>query len=184
LRPDYALGQSGRLPPDVLVDGIPLSQAAHPEFWTVFGDNWGLFDSQSATRAMANASVLWLYSPDTRTVQLRLTPAAAPEGAMLSIANDDRVVSAPVPLQAGQITTAALPLQRGWNALTLTIELPAAKPSQPKEGRKHRHERAAKSAPAAAPATPDAAPVAPALAAADEAKRLSVRQIEILTDAN
>jgi hypothetical protein len=128
VRPDYARDRLGPLPPDVYVDGKPLSGTTHPEVWTVFGQGWGLFDPALGNRAASDRTTLWVYSPDARQVQVRLTLSSVGVGNLLQVTvGGDPAIAQPVPLHAGQMTEAPIALQPGWNLIALEIQRQRAK---------------------------------------------------------
>jgi hypothetical protein len=126
-RPDYAWDRLGPLPPDILVDGTPLSETAHPEVWTMFGEGWGLFDPAIGARELTRQADLWVYSPDARQVQLRLTPRDVGNASKLKVMVEGSPDTKPVPLHAEQTADTAITLQPGWNRVTLNVQRQRAK---------------------------------------------------------
>jgi hypothetical protein len=122
VRPAYAWDRLGPLPPDVLVDGTPLSETAHPEVWAVFGEGWRKLDPALGGRVVNQRATLWVYSPEAHTGQVRLTAHDVPKNSTLQITVDGGATTQPVPLRAGQPATAMLTLKPGWNLVTLTVQ--------------------------------------------------------------
>ncbi len=119
-RPSEAWGLFGPLPPDVVVDGRPLAGTPHPKIWTRYGTGWGLFEPAGGDRWMASGAELWIYSPENRTVSMRLTTTSALGCGGLDIG----VNGAELPtraLQDGQAFETPVGLEAGWNRIEFTV---------------------------------------------------------------
>jgi hypothetical protein len=122
-RPDYGWSRLGPLPPDVLVDGKPLSESAHPEVWAVFGEGWGLFDPALGNRAANARAAVWVYSPETHEGLFRVTPSSVGDGNLLKVTvAGDPATAQPVPFRPGKTAEAPITLQPGWNLITLKVQ--------------------------------------------------------------
>ena len=122
VRPDFAWDRLGPLPPDVSVDGTPLNATAHPEVWTIFGTGWGLFDSALGSRGASQTTELWIYSPDERKMQLRVTPDYVAGGNQLAVSVDGSSEKRTLELRAGSVAKTPLKLQAGWNRMILSLQ--------------------------------------------------------------
>jgi hypothetical protein len=121
VRPDYTWDRLGPLPPDVLVDGKPLSETTHPQVWTIFGEGWRLFNPAIEARTAKKQAELWVYSPDARDAQMRLTPKEVAADSTLEVTVEGGAKTRPVPLQARQPAEAPINLQPGWNLITVKV---------------------------------------------------------------
>lgn len=140
-QPEFAWDLLGILPPDVVVDGTPLSEHPHPAVWTVFGRGWGTFDPETSTRTVESGATLWVYSPDDRTVQIQVTATQGSDNRGLSFTKFGDEPTAPRAFAADQTISQSVALEPGWNPLVFDVQPQAKERRSRKVGTNHERSR-------------------------------------------
>jgi len=126
---DLRLADGMALPDDIHINGQPQPEAGEHLF-ALFGNGWYKFEGAPVGRWARSPAKILLYSPQTQTVRLKARPTflyspeapggLGPQGLLHIRVNDEEGFS----LRIGSQRTfqADLPLQAGWNEITLELE--------------------------------------------------------------
>jgi hypothetical protein len=127
LRPTYPDWGLEALSPDIRVDGQRLSEVPNPELWALYGTGWEPAERGEKGRRMGSSAQLWIFSPSSRPVDLRI-PSPTSDERRLQIATNGEAPGQVKTRQGGRVIEATIRLEAGWNEVKLTLHGQGATP--------------------------------------------------------